>query len=750
MADEMITLGTNALRKDAWAKVTGAAHYVADIPLENVLHGVVVRSTIHHGRLLSVDVEAAQAIPGVRKIVTADDIPGAKAFGALVPDQPPLVDDLVRHLGEPIAVVVAETKSAARQAARLVETAYQLIPPLHDPVEAVLPEAPQLYESGNLLSRYEIKVGDVERGFAESDLILADVFSMPLVSPAYLETENAAARWNDDDTLTVWVSSQHPFLDQLEIAATLGIPSENVQVKSAFIGGAFGGKEDSSIAILAALCAWAVRGTVRLVNNRQDSFLAHPKRHPAQIRLKLGAKKDGSFVALQAKAHMDTGAFASYGPAVGVILTETLAGSYRVPNVDLETIVAYTNRPPAGAMRGFGSPQSHFAIESMVDMLAVELNLDPIEVRRKNILRVGDKMFTGVIVNETANSLPECLRRAEEVIEKYDAIEPTPGKAAGSGMALVMQSMGLGAKVPDDSTHGLEWLPDGSVLIRLGSPDLGQGLATVAEQITAEALELPYERVKALDLDTWESPNGNVTCASRMTYLVGNALKDAAAQIKAQMLAQAARLLKQPQQSLSYRGGEVITAAGEKIAVEEIISRAADDGIEFKSEATFSFPYPEATTPQHLPIGMPHVLFCFGAQVARVEVDPELGVVDVTHLTAIHDVGRVISKPGVEGQIEGGASMGLGYALFEKMDLKADGKWVDSFSEYLLPTSLDMPPNFEPVILEIPEESGPFGAKGIGEVTVPPTAPAIANAIYDAIGVRVKSLPITPEKLIIR
>ena len=749
MPKDSITLGKSELRKDAWAKVTGAAHYVADIPLADVLHGVIVRSTIHHGRLLSVDTEAADLVPGVLQVLTAKNIPGDKAFGALIHDQPPLVVDLVRHLGEPLAVVIAKTRAAAERAAELVKIEYEVIAPVHDPVTAVTPEASRLYKEGNLISHYEIKDGDVEAGFTEADIILEETFSVPLVSPAYMETENAIALWNADETLTVWVSSQHPFIDQLEIAATLAIEPERIQVKSAVIGGAFGGKEDASIAILASLAAWAVKGTVKLVNTRQESFWAHPKRHPAQFQFKLGAKRDGTFVALQVKAHVDTGAFASYGPAVGVIVTETLAGSYHVPNVDLETIVAYTNNPLAGAMRGFGSPQSHFAMESMVDMLAVELDMNPIEVRRQNILRVGDRMFTDVIVNETANSLPECLKHAEEVIKKFEAIEPSAGKVAGAGMSLVMQSMGLGAKVPDDSTQGLEWAPDGSVLVHLGSPDLGQGLIMTSEQIAAEALELPYDQVRAVDLDTWESPNGNVTCASRMTYMVGNALVDAAEQLKAQMLAQAARLLQQSQENLAYQNGDVLTANGDKIAVREIISRAADDGITVKSEATFSFPYPAETTPQQWPIGMPHVMFCFGAQIARVEVDPDLGTVDVTHLTAVHDVGRVISRSGVEGQIEGGAAMGLGYALFESMDLKAGGGWVDSFTEYLIPTTKDMPPHFENIILEIPEESGPFGAKGIGEVTVPPTAPAISNAVYNAIGVRVKSLPLSPEKLVI-
>ncbi len=745
---ETISLGKSEVRKDAWAKVTGAAQYVADMKHDDVLHGVVVRSTIHHGRILSIDTSAALGIEGVVRVLTAGDIPGQPKFGALVQDQPALASDLVRHFGEPLAVVIASSKAIARKAASLVKVDYEPLDPVFDPVEAIEPHASRLHAQGNLISRYEVKDGDIEKGFAQADVILEENFSVPLISPAYLETENSLGCWNDDGTLTVWVSSQHPFTDQLEIAATLGLPEESVHVKSGVIGGAFGGREDASLAILTALAAWGVKGTVKIVNTRQESFWAHPKRHPVKYRFKLGAKKDGTFVALKAIAHMDTGAFASYGPAVGVIVTETLGGSYKIPNVDLETFVAYTNEPLAGAMRGFGSPQSHFAIESLVDMMAGELGLDPIEIRRRNILREGDALFTGMVVNNTADSLPISLNHAEEVCQKFKALPASPGKKAGVGMALVMQSMGLGANVPDDSTQGLEWKPDGGVLIHLGAPDMGQGLAMTAEQIAAEAMELPYEMVTSTGLDTSISPNGNVTCASRMTFMVGNTLVDAAKQLKDQMLEQAARMLNCEKDSLAYSRGNVLTARGEKIAVKEIISRAADDGIILHSRSTFSFPYPEETPPQSKSIGTPHALFCFGAQIARVEVDPELGTVDVTHLTAVHDVGRVISQVGVEGQIEGGVAMGIGYALFENMELKENGRWIDSFTEYLLPTSKDVPTFHENIILEIPEESGPFGAKGIGEVIVPPTAPAIANAVYDAIGVRVNSLPITPEKLV--
>jgi CO/xanthine dehydrogenase Mo-binding subunit len=415
--------------------------------------------------------------------------------------------------------------------------------------------------------------------------------------------------------------------------------------------------------------------------------------------------------------------------------------------VRLRTQVVYTNGPTCGAMRGFGSPQAHFAIESMLDMLAAKLGMDPLELRRKNMLRPGDRLFTGVVIDETAASLPVLLQHAEAARKRLMAIEPSAGMLVGVGMALGMQSMGLGAKVVDECTQRLTWQPDGSIKLYLGSPDLGQGLAAVSEQIAAEALELPYDQVRAVALDTAISPNGNVVCASRMTYLTGNALLGAAENLKTQLLDQAASLLGLPPQQLSYQNGVITTLHGDRIEAAEIICRAAENGHEMIGEATFRFPDPEIRTPQPLPIGMPHSMFCFGCQVARVEVDPELGSVRVTHIVAIHDVGRAINRAGVEGQIEGGVSMGLGFALFENMLRKADGSWVDRLSEYLVPTVQDMPPNLESIILENPQASGPFGARGIGEVSVVPTAPAIANAVCQATGVRAHTLPIAPEAL---
>ena len=745
MSANPTTIGRAEVRKDAWDKVTGTAQYIDDLPQTDVKVGLILRSPHHHARLVQIDVAAAQAVPGVQAIITSQDVPGDKTFGPLIQDQPALAVDVVRHIGEPVALVIADSKTAAQRALALVTVQYEPLPAVHDPTEALKPDAPVVHTGGNLVTRYDVFDGDVETGFADADTIIEEVFEVPRISPGYMEPEASMAQWHADGTLTVWVSSQQPFEDRHQIAQVLGVKLEAVQVKSAVIGGAFGGKEDASLPILAALGAYTIRGCVRLVNNRHESFVAHPKRHPARLFCKIGAKRDGTLTALYTVVHLDTGAYASYGPAVGGLLTEMVPGAYHIPHVKVETSVVYTNSPLSGAMRGFGSPQAHFATESLIDMVAARLGLDPLAVRHKNMLRPGDHLFTRVKVNETANSLPLILHHVREVRDRLRQIPAAPNRISGVGFALGMQSMGLGYRVPDNSTNRLEMLPDGMVRLFVGAPDLGQGLATAAEQIAAETLQLPYAAVRAAPLDTQVSPNGGVTCASRMTYTVGNSVMLAAEMLIAAILDYAAQALNVPRAALHYQQGTIVTPSGEALPVSEFASRAADEGVPLQAEATFSFPYPADTTPDHLPIGMPHVMIVFGAQIARVEVDPDLGTVEVKDLVAIHDVGRVINRAAVEGQIEGGVAMGIGYALHESVSLKQDGNWVDSFTEYLIPTTEDVPVAIESIILEIPETTGPYGVKGVGEMGLVPTAPAIANAVFDAVGTRVTTIPIAPH-----
>ena len=748
MDAELTTIGKREPRKDAWAKAAGSAEYTADIRLPGTCYAALVRSPYHHARILEIDPSQAAGEEGVVAVLTAKDVPGAKTFGPFLQDQPVLATEEVRHIGEPVALVIASSQAAARRAAESVRVGYEPLEAVLDPVAALEPGSPQVHPGGNLISHYDVSSGDLAAGFAQAEITVEETFTVQRISPAYMEPENALARVNPDGSLTVWVSSQKPFEDQKAIALVLGIPAEQVQVIGAVVGGAFGGKEDSSMAILAAVAAWSIRGTVLIQNTRHESFVAHPKRHPAKLIVRLGARRDGTLTALHTTVYLDTGAYASYGPAVGQLLTEVAPGAYHIPNARVDTHVVYTHSPLSGAMRGFGSPQAHFALESCLDILAQELGMDPLALRRKNLLAPGDTLFTHVVMDDSAVSISRCLDAAEAARARLLQVTPTPGKRSGVGVALAVQTVGLGAKVPDNSTHRLEWLPDGQVLIRLGSTDLGQGLATVSEQMVAETLGLPYSAVITAPLDTATTPDGGVTCASRMTYLVGKALLSCAELLKRRLIEQAAGMLRLPIEELAYAGGEVISPDGEHYPAREFASRAADSGACLQAEATARFPYPEATTPQHLPIGMPHVKFVFGAQVARVEVDPELGTVEVTDMVAIHDVGRAINRAAVEGQIEGGIAIGIGYALYEDMPLKPNQRWVDSFTEYLLPTARDVPANVEIQILEIPDPSGPYGAKGIAEIALVPTAPAIANAVFNAIGVRVQDLPITPEKIL--
>ena len=748
MPDDYKTIGKRVVRKDSVDKVSGRALYTADIRLDDVLWAGVFRSTCHAAKINNLDISAAQAVPGVVTVITAADIPGAKAHGALVADQPPLVIDEVRHYGEPIALVVARSQSIVEAAIKQIKIEYLPLDPIFTPKDALAKGARFIHPDGNLLTHYDVQNGDLSVGFAEADVILEETFSVPRISPGYMEPENSLARWNHEESITVWVSSQQPFHDQEKIASVLGLPLDQVQVISGVIGGAFGGKEDPSISILAALAAFTIKGTVRVCNERKNSFLAHPKRHPAELTLKLGAKKDGTITALDARVYMDTGAYASYGPAVGGLLTETVGGSYKIPNMRVQTSVVYTNSPLSGAMRGFGAPQSHFAIESMLDMLAARLEMDPLALRQKNILHKGDHVFTRVLVNETADSLPLILNKFAEIRERYASIPAESGKKAGIGFACAAQTMGLGAKVPDSSSHRLTWQPDGTVLLHLGAPDLGQGLATIAEQVIAEKLGIPFSNIKTAELDTKTTPDGNVTCASRMTYMVGNAVSLAADSLIDQLLDRAAELTRKPRTKLRYDNGFVVDDQNQRVSAQAIIAHFAEKDVTLQSLGTSSFPYPPETTPQHLPIGMPHVMFIFGGQIARVEVDTQLGTIEVTHLAAIHDVGQVINQAGVEGQIEGGVAMGLGYSLYEDMVLKANGQWVSSFTEYLIPTAKDMPDSIEIHILEIPEKTGPFGAKGLAEICLVPTGPAIANAVFNATGKRVTHLPIKPGDLL--
>jgi len=743
------TIGTSYPRKDAVEKVTGEAVYCADISLPDLRYAVVLRSTQHHAQIKNLDASRARQLEGVLAILTFDDIPGERYYGEIIADRPALADGKVRFKGEPIAVIVAKNRQIAEKARNAIEVHYELLPAVFDPEQAISKKTAVIHPRGNLADQVNFSIGDVAESFQQADIVIEETFRVPRIYPAYLEPEANLAQWHPDGSLSAWVSSQKPFDDRRMISQVLDLPEEEVTVKAAAVGGAFGGKEDASLAILTALAAWKIKGNVQIINTRQESFLAHPKRHPAIMHYKVGAKQDGRLLALQTRTFMDTGAYASFGPAVAQLHSETACGPYHIPNVSIQTNVCYTNSPISGAMRGFGSPQANFAIESLMDILAVRLGLDPVEIRRKNIWKKDEHSFTGVRINQV-ESLAECLSIAADERDRLARIHSQDPKLSGTGIALAVQTMGLGHGINDVSTCRLEWLPEGDIMLYLGATDLGQGLTMIAAQIAAEKLGVNYSRIKLAPIDTSVSPSGGTSCASRMTYLVGNSVINAAQELIVLLLKEGAGLLQVESDKLQYENGFIrrLDLDGEDpVPLEEIVGRLAEQDRRLVASGSFEFPDPP-DTPTHLPVGMPHTSFCFGAQVARVEVDSQTGIIEVRDIIAIHDVGRIINHSGVEGQIEGGVSMGIGYALYESMDLKQDGDWVDLFSEYVLPTSMDTPSQIQSIILENPEESGPYGAKGIGEISTVPTAAAILNAIYNATGKRLVSIPVRPEHLV--
>lgn len=741
-------VGRPRIRIDAPSKVLGTASYVGDLQTDGAAYGAVLRSPHHHARILALDTGPAQAHPGVLAVLTAADVLGRNGFGVIVPDQPVLADGTVRFEGEAVALVVAESESAARQALHLVHVEYEPLPQVFDPEQALQPDSTLVHPEGNLLGHRQMRRGNAETALRAAEVVVAPTFETPFVDHAYLEPEAALAEWQDDGRLTVWASSQHPYRDRSQIAASLGLPEHNIRVINPAIGGAFGGKDDITLQILASLAAMVTRKTVRLINNREESILSHTKRHSARMRYTLGATRDGQLLGLRAEIYCDTGPYASFGPSVGGLMTELATGPYRIPNVAVDTYIVRTNNPVGGAMRGFGAPQVNFAIESCMEMLARRLNIDAIDFRLRNCLGEGDSFATGLVLKGPV-PMEECLRQARRA---RDGLKRQAGsaerKSCGVGVASSVLSIGYGPGVRDQCATELEWLPEGGVLVRQSSPDLGQGLQTVAAQFAAEDLDLPLEQISLTRCDTESAPDSGASNASRMTYLLSNSIHLGANDALASLLAEAADTLGLPPEELVYRGG-VVHSEGDpslRVSSAELAARAAERGRRLMGKGVFEFPYPD-DLPGDLGPGLPHTIFCFGAQVAAVEVDMDLGTVRVTDVFAIHDVGRIVNPLTAAGQIEGGIGQGLGYALCEGMRRREDGHWANTFAEYLLPTALDGP-RITTKLIEYHEPSSPWGAKGAGEQGTVPTASAAANAIADAIGVHVTSLPIEPEKLI--
>ncbi|MGC8873488.1 MAG: molybdopterin-dependent oxidoreductase [Chloroflexia bacterium] len=735
-------------RPDAWAKVTGTARYAADLYFEGMLHAAVLRSAHPHAYVRGLDVSRARAIPGVVAVLTADNIPGRRVHGVTRLDWPVLVGvgEKVRYLGDALAVVVAETREAAEKAREAIEVAYEILPGVFSPQEGLAEGAPHVHEPGNLLKRIQVHKGDIAVGFAEAVEIVEETFHTPTVEHAFLEPEAAVAvpPASPEEALTLYVGSQIPFADREQVAASLDLPLERVRVVQTTVGGAFGGKEDISVQIHAALAAYHTGRPVKLVLSREESIRVHPKRHATTIHLRVGATREGKITAVEAEIWGDAGAYASLSEAVMTRAATHAAGPYVVPNVSVDCYAVYTNHPPSGAMRGFGVPQVTFAMETTLDILAERLRLHPLELRRRNALHVGAVTATGQLLRDSVG-FPETIDRVDAAVRAIgeEVLRPSaPHRRRAWGFACNLKNVGLGGGIPDSAGATVLVEEQGRVGVRIGAAEVGQGVVAIAAQIAAEVLGVPLERVDLIVGDTALTPDGGATTASRQTFITGNAVRLAAEEVRAILAAAASEELQAPPDQLRFLGGKIVSPEGRSLELGQAARLAAEEGRPARSTQIYT---PPPTTPLGEP-GDDHFAYGFATQAALVEVDTETGEVEVLRVVAAHDVGRAVNPQAVVGQMEGGVMMGIGYALSEELVLEEGRIQNPDLRRYRVPRA-PRAPEVIPILVEAPSAEGPFGAKGVGEITSIPTAPAITNAIYAAVGARITRLPATPERV---
>lgn len=713
-------IGQALPRHDALAKVTGEARYPGDLLDAQTLRLKVVFAGRPHARIVEIDTSDALAVPGVVTVLTADDVP-FNAFGLIDHDQPVLCGDVVRFAGDKVAVVVAETKAAAEAGAAQVVVRYEDLPAVTDARAALAPDAPLVHATRgtNLLGRIPIRKGDVAAGFAAADVVLAGDFSTTWQEHAFLQPEAGVAYVEETDRVVVESAGQWLHEDRKQIAQMLGLEDDQVIIRYAAIGGAFGGREDLSVQHVLALAAWKLKRRVGIVWSREESIAGHHKRHPFRIHCRWGATREGRITAVETNALADGGAYASTSVEVTKVAALFASGVYEVPNISVEAQVVYTNNVPSGAFRGFGAPQAQFAVESMLTRLAQAIGMDPVEFRRRNLYREGSIEPTQQPLPAGVSALPVLDRCVEEARDRFGALsrggasDPArPWVRHGIGIAAGIKNLGYSFGFPEQSTASVEIHGRGEperAVVRVGAADVGQGTHLVLRQVAAEVLELPLDRITMITDDSSLAPNAGSASASRLTLMGGRAVHDAA------------------------------TEALERY-------RQSDDE---RVEATVQFRPPVTTMlASDDGSGIPNYCYGYAAQAVEVEVDTLTGQVRVQRVISVHDVGRAINLQQVEGQIEGCLAQAIGYALMEELKTREGIILTPHLSTYLLPTALDTPEEIVPVVLELADPHGPFGARGVAEMPLVPFLGAVAAAIHDAVGVWLSEQPFTPERVL--
>ncbi|MBU0719036.1 MAG: molybdopterin-dependent oxidoreductase [Planctomycetes bacterium] len=755
-------IGQRIPKLDAPEKATGLARYIEDLKLPRMLYGKILFADLPHARIVSIDTSAARAMSGVRAVLTGADLELVPfGFGQ---DNTALKADKVTCVRDEVAAVAAETPAIAAEAVKRIRVTYEDLPVVTSPEQAVREGAPVIHPKfpDNTPFRYDYAHGDLEQGIRESDVIVEDTYTTQRVAHCCLGTSGIIANFDADGRLTLHSLTQVPFLYKHDLSRIVGVPAGKIRVVQPPIGGGFGSKLD--VHPFEPICVFLARATsrpVRLVFTREEEFRAMPTRQPTVIHLRSGARKDGTFTFRDVRMTLDNGGRTSWGATTPWIMMRTFSSLYRVPHVRQHVDVVYTNNIYACAFRGYGNPQATFALESQVDTLAHELGMDPLELRLKNAQESGETTGQGMVLRTCG--LKECLQTAAQHAgwdEKRQNVETSkrrsqPGKAGpvvrGVGMASLFH-VGGGAKIyRSDGCGTILKIDDfGGVTVLTGSSEIGQGSETVIAQIVAEELGLPLGNIRVINNDTELTPWDVGVHASRTTFIAGNSALRAARQARQKLLSAAAARLKRQPDELELTNGKVLDrATGETLESLGKIIRGIHFGSKNELVMTTSFYEPPSTAPDSEQKGDISATYAFGTHVAEVEVDLETGVITVVKLTAAHDVGRVINQLGIEGQVEGGISQGIGYCLSEEVKV-ADGRILNpSFTDYKLFSATDLP-EIDISFVETNDPAGPHGAKGIGESPLIPVAAAIVNAVYNATGVRFTELPLTPERVLMK
>lgn len=749
-------IGKPIPRADAATKVTGAEKYAVDYYGDNLLWAGVRRAEVPHGRIRSLDTDAASQLPGVVAVLTGRDVPGTNRQGIVHKDQPVLAVDKVRHCGDAVALVVAEDRAILQKALSLIRVEIDPLPGVYNVDDALHPDAPLVHEhnpQGNVLLKATIQAGDGQAALEGCDILLEETFHVPVQSHAFIETENGIAWQEEDGKVVLVVSTQAPFRDKWEISHALGLPLDRLRIIGPYLGGAFGGKDGATVQcflVLAALHAGGRR--VKMWWDREESFIAGYKRHAVRMDYRLGARADGTLQALHCRLYYDTGAYAHLGGEVMALGMEHAGGPYRIPHTLIEGWCIYTNNPIAGAMRGFGVAQVSFAFEGMMNLLAGKLGMDPLELRRKNALRRGDRNTAGVTMTQSTG-IGDCLAAVQNHPlwqgRKAWKKGASPFRKRGVGVAAVFNAMGYGRGLPDAALAKVELTTEGHIRIYSGVSDMGQGNATAFVQIAGQILCQEHTVIELVQPDTERTlPSGSAS-AGRTTYTYGNALIKACEELRRRLTGRAAlMLLSDTLDDLELLPGRVKNlASGREIPLTALGAMMSPEDRVCISQFLMPVVRDRLDTGKEFVIGFPHLLFSYAAHLVCIEVDELTGAIDVKAYLAATEAGRVLNPQSFEQQVQGGIAQGIGYALCEEVRMEKGRIVNPDFATYIIPGALDIP-ELVSLAVETYEPSGPYGMKGVGEVGMNGPLPAIAGALADACGIHVTRSPLTAERVL--